>query len=111
MNVIQELEKEMAAKNTYDDVNIGDQVQVHYRIVEGEKERVQLFKGFVIARKGSRARETITVRNVLQGIGVERKFPLCSPRLEKIVVKRKGNARRSKLYYYRDRIGRTTKVK
>ncbi len=111
MNVIQELEKEMAAKNTYDDIRIGDQVQVHYRIVEGEKERVQVFKGFVIARQGSKARETITVRNVLQGIGVERKFPLSSPRLEKIDVKRKGNVRRAKLYYFRDKIGRGTKVK
>lgn len=111
MNVIDQYEKEVAEKNTYDNVKIGDQVAVHYRIVEGEKERVQLFKGVIIARQGNRSKETITVRNILQGVGVERKFPLCSPRLEKIEIKRTGKARRAKLYYLRSKVKKQIKVK
>ena len=90
---------------------IGDTVDVHVRIVEGEKERVQVFNGTVIARKGSGTRETFTVRRIVQGEGVERIFPLQSPKIVKIVVKRHGEARRAKLYYLRKRVGKQTRLR
>jgi len=90
---------------------IGDTVDVHVRIVEGEKERVQIFNGTVIARKGSGVRETFTVRRIVQGEGVERTFPIHSPKLVKVVVKRRGRVRRAKLYYLRDRVGKATRVR
>src|SRR4029078_1780594 len=83
---------------------IGDQVDVHQRILEGEKERTQVFSGVVIARKGEGMRAMFTVRRVVQGEGVERTFPLNSPRIAKIEVKRSGKVRRAKLYYLRDRL-------
>ena len=85
---------------------IGDTVDVHCRILEGEKERIQVFSGIVIARSGSGTREMFTVRRIVQGEGVERKFPLHSPRVAKIVVQRAGVTRRAKLYYLRDRVGK-----
>ena len=90
---------------------IGDTVDVHCRILEGEKERIQIFTGVVIARAGSGSRETVTVRRIVQGEGVERKFPLHSPRLAKIVVQRSGVARRAKLYYLRDRVGKAVRLR
>ncbi len=90
---------------------IGDTVDVHCRILEGEKERVQIFTGVVIARSGSGTREMFAVRRIVQGQGVERKFPLQSPRIAKIEVKRSGVVRRAKLYYLRDRIGKATRLK
>jgi large subunit ribosomal protein L19 len=93
------------------DFEIGDTVDVHTRILEGEKERIQIFNGLVIARAGSGLRETFTVRRIVQGEGVERKFPLHSPRIAKIEVKRKGIVRRAKLYYLRDRIGKATRLR
>lgn len=90
---------------------IGDTVDVHCRILEGEKERIQLFSGVVIARAGSGTRETLTVRRIVQGEGVERKFPIHSPRVAKIVVQRSGVARRAKLYYLRDRIGKAVRLR
>ena len=90
---------------------IGDTVDVHCRILEGEKERIQIFSGVVIARAGSGSRETVTVRRIVQGEGVERKFPLHSPRLAKIVVQRSGVARRAKLYYLRDRVGKAVRLR
>ncbi len=85
---------------------IGDTVDVHQRILEGEKERVQLFSGLVIARKGEGMNEMFTVRRIVQGEGVERTFPLHSPKIAKVEVKRSGKVRRAKLYYLRDRIGK-----
>jgi large subunit ribosomal protein L19 len=85
---------------------IGDTVKVHTKVVEGEKERVQTFSGIVIARKGTGVQEAFTVRRISYGEGVERVFPLHSPRIEKVEVEHRGRVRRSKLYYLRDRIGK-----
>ncbi len=91
--------------------SIGDTVDVHCRILEGDKERIQLFTGVVIARAGSGSRETFTVRRIVQGEGVERKFPVNSPRIAKIEVKRSGVVRRAKLYYLRDRSGKSVRLR
>ena len=85
---------------------IGDSVEVHQKILEGEKERTQIFSGLVISRKGEGMREMFTVRRVVQGEGVERTFPLNSPKIAKVEVKRSGKVRRAKLYYLRDRVGK-----
>jgi len=90
---------------------IGDTVDVHCRILEGEKERIQVFSGVVIARAGSGSRETFTVRRIVQSEGVERKFPLHSPRIAKVVVERSGVAHRAKLYYLRDRVGKAVRLR
>lgn len=89
---------------------MGDTVDVHIRIVEGDKERTQVFRGIVIGRRGSGINESFTVRRLVAGEGVERIFPLHSPAIEKIVVKKRGRVRRAKLYYLRDRTGKATKV-
>jgi large subunit ribosomal protein L19 len=91
--------------------NIGDQVDVHQRILEGEKERVQVFTGVVIARKGGGMRETFVVRRIVQGEGVERTFLVHSPKIAKVEVKRTGAVRRAKLYYLRDRVGKATRLR
>ena len=91
--------------------DIGDTVEVHTKILEGEKERVQVFVGTVIARSGSGTREMFTVRRIVAGQGVERKFPLQSPKIEKVVVKRSSVVRRAKLYFLRDRIGKAVRLK
>lgn len=85
---------------------IGDNVDVHQRILEGEKERIQIFSGLIISRKGEGMNEMFTVRRIVQGEGVERTFPLHSPKIAKVEVKRSGKVRRAKLYYLRDRIGK-----
>lgn len=90
---------------------IGDTVDVHVRILEGEKERVQIFNGVVIARSGSGSREMFIVRRIVQGEGVERMFPLHSPRIANIVVKRSGKVRRAKLYYLRNLSGKAVRLK
>ena len=90
---------------------IGDTINVHTRILEGQKERIQIFTGVVIARSGSGTREMFTVRRIVQGEGVERKFPLHSPRIAKIEVARSGVVRRAKLYYLRDLTGKATRLK
>jgi len=93
------------------DTPIGSTVRIHYRIIEGEKERIQVFEGVVIARKRAALRSTITVRKVTAGIGVERVFPLHSPKLDKIQVVRLGRVRRSKLYYLRQLKGKKARIK
>ncbi|HTN74316.1 MAG TPA: 50S ribosomal protein L19 [Pirellulaceae bacterium] len=90
---------------------IGDSVDVHTRILEGEKERIQIFSGTVIARSGSGTREMFTVRRIVGGEGVERKFPVHSPKISKIDVKRSGVVRRAKLYFLRDRVGKAVRLK
>ena len=90
---------------------IGDTVDVHTKILEGEKERIQVFSGVVIARNGSGTREMFTVRRIVAGEGVERKFPLHSPRIAKVEVKRSGVVRRAKLYYLRQRTGKAVRLK
>jgi large subunit ribosomal protein L19 len=91
--------------------NVGDTVKVHVRIKEGERERIQLFEGTVLAKKHGGIEETFTVRRVSYGVGVERVFPLHSPNVEKVEVVRRGRVRRSKIYYLRDRVGKASKVK
>ena len=90
---------------------IGDTVEVHQRILEGQKERVQIFSGVVISKRGDGMRESFTVRRIVQGEGVERIFPLHSPKIAKIEVKRTGRVRRAKLYYLRDRVGKATRLR
>ncbi len=90
---------------------IGDQVEVHQLILEGEKQRTQVFAGLVIAMKGDGMREMFTVRRVVGGEGVERMFPLNSPKIAKIEVKRTGKVRRAKLYYQRERVGKSTRLR
>ena len=90
---------------------IGDSVEVHQLILDGQKERVQVFSGVVIARKHGGTNETFTVRRIVQGEGVERIFPVHSPRISKIEVKRTGRVRRAKLFYLRDRVGKATRVR
>jgi len=90
---------------------IGDGVKVYIRITEGEKQRIQLFEGTVIAKHGGGISETFTVRRVASGVGVEKTFPIHSPNVDKIVVYREAKVRRAKLYYLRDRVGKAAKVK
>src|SRR3954454_7454418 len=105
------LVEEAAAKKEPPVFEIGDTVDVHQRILEGGKERVQVFNGVVIARRGEGLREMFTVRRVVQGEGVERVFPLNSPKIAKIEVKRTGQVRRAKLYYLRERVGKATRLR
>ena len=92
-------------------INVGDVVKVHVKIREGERERIQIFEGTIIARKGSGVSETFTVRRVSYGVGVEKVFPVNSPNVAKVELIRSGKVRRSKLYYLRDRVGKAARVK
>jgi large subunit ribosomal protein L19 len=92
-------------------VSIGDTVKVHVKIKEGERERIQVFEGTVIARRGGGISESFTVRRMSYGVGVERVFPIHSPHVDKVEVVRHGKVRRSKLYYLRDRVGKAAKIK
>jgi len=103
--------EQAGAKPDVEEFRIGDQVDVHQRILEGQKERIQIFSGVVIARRGSGLRQTFTVRRIVQGEGVERIFPLHSPKIAKIEVKRTGQVRRAKLYYLRERVGKATRLR
>ena len=109
--ILDKIEQEQLRKDKVPDFGIGDTVRVHVLIREGEKERIQVYTGVVIARDGSGATETFTVRRVSYGEGVERVFPLHAPTVSKIEVERKGKTRRGKLYYLRDRVGKRTRVK
>ena len=108
--IITELEKEYTDKEM-PEINPGDTVKVFVRIIEGNKERTQAFEGTVIKKRGSLINKTITVRKVFQGIGVERVFAIYSPRIEKIQVLRRGDVRRAKLYYLRERTGKATRIR
>jgi large subunit ribosomal protein L19 len=103
--------EEAHAKKDLPEFDIGDQVDVHQRILEGQKERVQVFSGTVIARRGNGLRATFTVRRIVQGEGVERIFPVHSPKIAKVEVKRTGEVRRAKLYYLRERVGKATRLR
>lgn len=92
-------------------IRVGDTVKVHVKIREGERERIQVFEGTIIAKKGSGVSETFTVRRVSYGVGVERVFPVHSPNVAKVELVRSGKVRRCKLYYLRDRVGKAAKVK
>ncbi len=110
MDILQLIENEQLKKDI-PDFRPGDTVRVHVRVVEAERERIQIFEGVVIARSGGGVRETFTVRKVTQGVGVERKFPLHSPRVANIEVIRRGKVRRAKLYYLRQRVGRAARIR
>jgi len=110
MRIIEEIEKEHMRQDL-PDFRPGDQVRVYFKVIEGDRERVQAFEGTVIARRGRGINETFTVRRVSYGVGVERIFPLHSPRLEKIEVLRRGKVRRAKLYYLRERRGKAARIK
>ena len=108
--IITELEKEYTEREM-PEINPGDTVKVFVRIIEGNKERTQAFEGTILKKRGSGVGKTITVRKVFQGIGVERVFAIYSPRIEKIQVLRRGDVRRSKLYYLRERSGKATRIR
>ncbi|HAE62838.1 MAG TPA: 50S ribosomal protein L19 [Eubacteriaceae bacterium] len=110
MNIIREIENEQL-KNDIPQFNVGDTLKVYVKVVEGKRERIQLFEGTVLKRQNGGVRETFTVRKISSGVGVERTFPLHSPRIDKIEVSRKGKVRRAKLFYLRDRIGKAAKIK
>ena len=110
MNIMDKINQEQCKENVTE-FAVGDTVKVHVKIIEGTTERIQVFSGTVIARNGSGVNEAFTVRRVSYGQGVERVFPINSPRVAKIEVERKGKVRRSKLYYLRDKIGKAAKVK
>ena len=110
-NKFMELVERSSMKESVPKFEIGDTVDVHVRILEGEKERIQIFHGVVIAKSGTKTREMFVVRRIVQGEGVERKFPLHSPRIADVVVKRSGKVRRAKLYYLRDRSGKAVRLK
>lgn len=110
-NRLMELVEQSSMKSEVPKFEIGDTVDVHVRILEGEKERIQIFNGVVIAKSGTKTREMFTVRRIVQGEGVERKFPIHSPRIADIVVKRSGKVRRAKLYFLRERSGKAVRLK
>lgn len=110
-NRLMTLVEDAGAKKDIPDFRIGDQVDVHQRILEGQKERMQVFSGVVIARRGDGLRQTFTVRRIVQGEGVERIFALHSPKIAKIEIKRTGEVRRAKLYYLRKRVGKATRLR
>jgi len=110
-NAFMEQIERSSMKATVPFFEIGDTVDVHVRILEGEKERIQIFNGVVIARSGANTREMFVVRRIVAGEGVERKFPVHSPRIADIVVKRRATVRRAKLYYLRDLSGKAVRLK
>lgn len=110
MTIIDQIEKEQL-RTDIAPFNVGDTVKVSVKVKEGDKERIQNYEGVVIAKKGSGVRETFTVRRISFGIGVERTFPINSPRIDKVVVVRKGKVKRAKIYYIRNLSGKAAKVK
>lgn len=110
MNDLLKLVEQSSLRENPLEFEIGDTVEVHTRILEGEKERIQKFGGTVIARRGSGTRETFIVRRIVAGEGVERTFPVNSPKIAKLEVIRHGQVRRAKLFYLRDRIGKATRL-
>lgn len=110
MDIIKAIEQEQLKKDL-PGLDIGDYVKVHVKVKEGSRERIQIFEGTIIAKKGEGLKETFTVRRVSYGVGVERIFPVHSPKLDKVETIRKGKIRRAKLYYLRERLGKAAKVK
>lgn len=110
MNLIDIIEKENL-KDNVPEFEVGDTVKVYVKIIEGNKERIQAYEGVVIARKNGSVRESFTVRRISFGVGVERTFPLHSPKIDKIEVVKKGKVRRAKLFYLKDRTGNAAKIK
>ena len=110
MDIIKAIEAKQIKENA-ENFSVGDTVKVFFKIVEGTTERIQVFEGIVIAKNNSGIRRTFTVRKISYGVGVERIFPLHSPRIDHVEVIRRGKVRRAKLYYLRDRVGKAAKVK
>ena len=110
MDIIRAIEQQQI-KQDVPEFNVGDNVKVHYRITEGNRERIQVFQGDVIRRQGASNRETFTVRKISFSIGVERTFPVHSPKIERIEVVRQGDVRRAKLYYLRKKVGKAARIK
>ena len=110
MDYIRAIERQQIREDI-PEVKVGDNVKVHYRIKEGDRERVQVFQGDVIRMSGAGSRETFTVRKISFSIGVERTFPVHSPKIDKIEVVRRGDVRRAKLYYLRNKVGKAAKIK
>lgn len=110
MDIIRAIEQQQINPDVAE-FNVGDNVKVHYLIKEGNRERIQVFQGDVIRRQGEGSRETFTVRKISFSIGVERTFPVHSPKIAKIEVTRHGDVRRAKLYYLRDKVGKAAKIK
>jgi len=111
MNAIAYVHEQLTGKKEFPDFKPGDNITVNYKIIEGNKERIQSFKGDVIKRQGTGATATFTVRKISDGIGVERLFPFFSPNIESIVLNKAGRIRRSKLYYQRSRSGKSARIK
>ncbi|MBR6760960.1 MAG: 50S ribosomal protein L19 [Oscillospiraceae bacterium] len=110
MNALEQISKSSMKENV-PELNVGDTVKVHVRIKEGEKSRIQVFEGTIIAKKHGGINETFTVRRVAHGCGIERVFPVHSPSVDKVEIVRRGVVRRAKLYYLRGRVGKAAKVK
>ena len=110
MDIIRAIEQQQI-KEDIPQFNVGDTVKVHYRITEGNRERIQVFQGDVIRRHGASARETFTVRKISFGVGVERTFPLHSPKIANLEVVRHGDVHRAKLYYIRERVGKAARIR
>ena len=110
MDIIRAIEQQQIKQDIPDFV-VGDNVKVHYRITEGNRERIQVFQGDVIRRQGEGARETFTVRKMSFNVGVERTFPVHSPKIERIEIAHQGQVRRAKLYYIRKKVGKAAKIK
>ena len=110
MDIIRAIEQQQI-RDDIPDFCVGDNVKVHYRITEGNRERIQVFQGDVIRRQGASVRETFTVRKISFGVGVERTFPVHSPKIDHIEVVRKGDVNRAKLYYLRNKVGKAAKIK
>ncbi len=110
MNTIRAIEQQQI-RDDLPEFGVGDNVKVHYRVVEGTRERIQVFQGVVIRRHGSSNRETFTVRKISFGVGVERTFPVHSPKIVKIEIASRGKVRRSKLYFLRDKVGKAARLK
>ena len=111
MNAIAYVHDQLTGKKEIPDFKQGDNITVNYKIIEGNKERIQSFKGDVIKRQGTGATATFTVRKISDGVGVERLFPFFSPNIESIVLNKTGRVRRSKLYYQRERSGKSARIK
>jgi len=111
MNAVQFVHDQMTKKASFPAFKAGDNVTVNYKILEGNKERIQSFKGDVIKRQGTGATATFTVRKISDGVGVERLFPICSPNIDSIVLNKAGRVRRAKLYFLRERSGKSARIK
>ncbi len=111
MDMIKQIEKDLTPENKHPQFKAGDTVNVHYRITEGDKTRIQQFKGVVLQRRGSGLTETFTVRKISAGVGVERIFPVHSPNIDKIDVMSRGKVRRARIFYQRERQGKKARIK